>query len=248
MSNPPDTREQARAKAHGLLEQMGPPDIHDREPSGCSSAEDRLTDYILERDAAHAAEVDRIAITAGACADEIAALRAEVATLTAQRDDALQNAVQVIRSRQAGKSIATEVLQLRSRLSTVERERDEARADLQAEANCLGETRDLLINLANGDDVMDDVRAWLRRPASVETSATPAAEPQGGVREPVAGDVWRWEEDDCDYTFVSKDDQWGKMWFTDEAGKRCFFDRREFRLAMTFVRSPAPDPKPTGER
>ncbi len=75
--------------------------------------------------------------------------------------------------------------------------------------------------------------------------ATPAAEPQGGAREPVAGDVWRWEEDDCDYTFVSKDDQWGKMWFTDEAGKRCFFDRREFRLAMTFVRSPAPDPKPT---
>ncbi len=66
------------------------------------------------------------------CGDcTVCRLRAEVATLTAQRDNAVQNAVQVIRSRQTGKSIATEVLQLRSRLSTVERERDEGRGLLQ---------------------------------------------------------------------------------------------------------------------
>ncbi len=147
---PPDTREQARATAHRLLGPAACRCVGERHDFVC----DRLTDYILARDAAHAAIV---ADMGEQVARELRAgdlLRAEVATLTARvklHIDGHQGAER-------------EIKRLRSRLSTVERERDEARADLQAEANCLGETRDLLINLANGDDVMDDVRAWLRRP------------------------------------------------------------------------------------
>ncbi len=114
---PPDTREQARATAERLLSYgqhayVRPENVDQR---------DRLTDYILARDAAHAAEAERL----GREAETLRNALDDHPHIAAMGNAQMYNTIKRLSVECDGASQTNNML--RSRLSTVERERDEAR-------------------------------------------------------------------------------------------------------------------------
>ncbi len=234
---PPDTREQARAMAHGLL---GWPSG----PNPCNQTEhhdecDRLTDYILARDAAHAAEVagwnersvyfqgeiDNLEGVIDTVEAERDAARAEVAMLTADVERLNEmNHFCLARARDAEAECAT----LRSRLSTVERERDEGKGLLKTikryaeHGPSCGDCEPELAECDCGHDAMvEEIDAYLSR-SPVEGGlemVTPSGElPEStsAASEGETFDPWSMERHDRFPGSGPRDDSWRILARSDE--------------------------------